>query len=65
MSRTRAEVLARFRQRRVEEAHWRARVLEFGSLEALANMRLAQARVNELAWMLEAFENESDDDDET
>lgn len=58
MSRSYEEVLERFRLRQREAAHWRARVAEFGELDSLTRMHYAQERVNELAWVLEGFEEE-------
>lgn len=58
MSRSYEEVLERFRMRQSEYAHWKARVAEFGELDSLYKMHYAWERVNELAWVLEGFDEE-------
>lgn len=50
------EILERFRLRQQEQAHWRSRVAEFGELDSLTKMHYAAERVNELAWVLEGFD---------
>jgi hypothetical protein len=52
------EVVDRFLQRRAEELHWRNRVQEFGELDSLTRMNYARERVNELAWVLEGYEED-------
>ena len=59
MSRSYEEVLARFRMRQAEERNWRARAAEFGELDSIYKMHYARERVNELAWVLEGYENGS------
>lgn len=59
MSRPYEEVLERFRKRMAEAAHWRSRVAEFGELDSLYQMHYARERANELAWVLEGYENGS------
>ncbi|QWY83914.1 hypothetical protein SEA_A3WALLY_64 [Microbacterium phage A3Wally] len=58
MSRTYEEVLERFRTRMSEANHWRSRVAEFGELDSLYKMHYARERANELAWVLEGYDEE-------
>ncbi len=58
MGRSRDEVLERLRLRRQEAGFWRDQAVETGSLDALSKMHYAQERMNELAWMLEGFEED-------
>lgn len=58
MPRSHAEVLERFRVRMRESRHWQSRVAEFGELDSLYKMHYALERANELAWVLEGFDDE-------